>query len=70
MTAMTSDTKTVAYLARRVSSLEKSLEILKGIVEDVTENQAEFKPIIKGIFEGIQENGEDHNKILQHLGIE
>ena len=67
---MTSDSKTVAYLARRVSSLEKSLEILKGIVEDVTANQAEFKPIIKGIFDGIQENGQDHNKILNHLGIE
>ena len=69
MTAMTSDAKTLAFLARRVSSLERSLETMKDIVEAVTENQAEFKPIIKGIFDGIQENGEDHSKILDHLGI-
>ena len=70
MTVMTSEDKTLAFLARRVSSLEKSLQILKDVVEDVTNNQAEFKPIIKGIFDGIQENGSDHHKILEHLGIE
>ena len=67
---MTSDDKTLAFLARRVSSLEKSLRILQDIVADVTKNQSEFKPIIRGIFDGIQENGTDHAKILKHLGIE
>ena len=70
MTAMTSETKTVAYLARRVSSLEKSLEQAASLIEQITANQAEFFPMVNGILEGIKENGKEHDKILKHLGIE
>lgn len=67
---MTSEAKTLAFLARRVSSLERSLETLSEVVASLAANQAEFKPIIQGIFDGIQKNGTDHHKILEHLGIE
>ena len=67
---MTSDAKTVAFLARRVSSLEKSLASAVEIIEKITANQAEFYPMVKGIYEGIKANGDDHGKILNHLGIE
>ena len=67
---MTSDAKTVAFLARRVSSLEKSLASAVEIIEQITANQAEFYPMVRGIYEGIKENGEDHQKILKHLGID
>ena len=67
---MTSESKTVAFLARRVSSLEKSLAAATEIIEQITANQAEFFPMVSGILEGIKENGREHDKILKHLGIE
>ena len=67
---MTSEDKTQAYLARRVSSLEKKLAQLTDIVDSVVTNQQYFKPVVDGIYEGITRNGEDHDKILKHLGIE
>ena len=70
VTVMTSDNKTVAYLARRVSSLEKSLEAAGTLIEKITANQAEFFPIVNAILEGIEKNGAEHDKILKHLGIE
>lgn len=67
---MTSDDKTQAYLARRVSALEKRLAQLADITDSVVSTQQHFKPIVEGIYEGITRNGEDHDKILKHLGIE
>lgn len=67
---MTSDEKTLAFLARRVSALEKKSALLEEAIALAVANQAEFKPIVQGIFDGIQQNGEDHAKILKHLGIE
>ena len=67
---MTSDEKTLAFLARRVSSLEKKSAVLEEAIALAIANQAEFKPIVQKIFEGIQLNGKDHEKILKYLGIE
>ena len=62
--------KTLAFLARRVGSLEKKNKVLEDLVETLQENQHSFRPIIQGIFEGIERNGLDHDKILKHLGLE
>lgn len=67
---MTSDEKTLAFLARRINALERKNARLEDEMELITENQEFFKPIIQGIFDGIAQNGEDHAKILKHLGIE
>ena len=67
--SMTSESKNLAFLARRVSSLEKSLVILREVVEQIASNQAEFKPTIDAIFAGIEQNGKDHQKILKELEI-
>lgn len=59
---MTSDHKTTAYLARRVSKVE--------------ENQAYFKPLVERMVELMEKvdkrldlNERDHTAILNHLGI-
>jgi len=67
---MTSDDKTKAYLARRVSALEKKLATLSDVVDIVIANQLAFKPVLEGIHEGIRKNGEDHSKIFEQLGID
>ena len=67
---MTSDEKTLAFLARRVSALEKKSAVLEEAIALAITNQSEFKPVIQDIFKGIQLNGQDHEKILKHLGIE
>ena len=67
---MTSEDKTRAYLARRVSALEKKLAFLTDVVDTVVTNQQYFKPVVDGIHEGIKENREDHERILKHLGID
>ena len=70
LTTMTSDEKTLAFLARRISALERKNAHLESEMSIMTQNQDFFKPIIQGIFDGIESNGEDHGKILKHLGIE
>lgn len=70
LTTMTSDEKTLAFLARRINALERKNSRLESEVSIMMENQEFFKPIIQKIFDGIAQNGDDHNKILKHLGIE
>ena len=70
---MTSDSTnaTLAFLTRRVKALEKQAEELEKALQAVEGNQTVyFRPVLDAIFEGIKQNGEDHYKIIKHLGIE
>ena len=60
---MTSDQKTNAYLARRVSKVEDNQETFKPMIDRMLE-------LLDKLDKRLELNERDHHAILSHLGIQ